>query len=79
MNTVIEKTNFFFFFFFFFLIVCFTSYFVLSIAVLPHSPEGIQCVKIIPIMNGLTILCTHKEWIASLLHHPHRDFVYILC
>ena len=26
------------FFFFFFLIVCFTSYFVSSIAVLPHSP-----------------------------------------
>ena len=25
-------------FFFFFLIVCFTSYFVFSIAVLPHSP-----------------------------------------
>ena len=40
--------------------------------------EGIQYVKIIPIMNGLTILCTHKEWIASLLHHPHRDFVYII-
>ena len=28
----------FFFFFFFFLIVCFTSYFVFSIAVLPHNP-----------------------------------------
>ena len=28
----------FFFFFFFFLIVCFTSYFVFSITVLPHSP-----------------------------------------
>ena len=30
--------NYFFFFFFFFLIVCFTSYFMFSIAVLPYSP-----------------------------------------
>ena len=29
---------FFFFFFFFYKILCFTSYFVFSIAVLPHSP-----------------------------------------
>ena len=30
------------FFFFFLLVVCFTSYFVFSIAVLPHSP-GVVC------------------------------------
>ena len=27
----------------FFLIICFTSYFVLSIAVLPHSPGVVYC------------------------------------
>ena len=42
--------------------------------------EGIQYVKFIPIMNGIPITCTHKEWIiASQLHHPHIHFVYILC
>ena len=29
-------------------------------------------------MNGLPIICTHKEWIASQLRHPQIHIVYIV-
>ena len=34
--------------------------------------------RFIPMMNGLPIICTHKEWIASQLHHPHNLYTLSL-